>query len=559
MVRQFCTLFDINYLPRGLVMYRSLERTSPSYRLWVFCMDAETAGVLRRLDLPSLNIVSLSDLEAHNPELLSTKRDRTQVEYCWTATPAVCRYVLDVDDEATEVTYLDADLMFFSDPEPLFDELGDRATLIVPHRYAPEHRHKEPTSGTYNVEWLTFRRDPDGLAALHWWHDRCIEWCYFRWEDGKLGDQKYLDDFPRLFDRVRVLEHPGGGLAPWNVTAHHLDEQDGRVEVDGRPLVFYHYHSLRLYCPTLLARAAVALGRLRPGVPPLERPWRTNYPVGDAERQLVWEPYLHELGVAALALNASAPGALSPDETYPAVELIRAGYRLARRLAGKALHTCDWAQFLLFARTRYRDSWRDENVARQMAELTEQQLVDPDSVAPYRAFRELLIHLADDPALPQPARLLDIGAGAGAYGELVDRWTPGRFEYTGADYSEPIVAAATARWPGRTFVQQNVFDAGALDGFDVILASALLDVLADVGNALDVLLRADARWVLLHRQRIHPRRTHVEVASGYRGQRTYRSYLTRDALAAAAARHGREIVAAVDVEGDVRSFVLKRL
>ena len=76
----------------------------------------------------------------------------------------------------------------------------------------------------YNVEWVTFRRDPDGLEALNWWHDRCIEWCYQRAEDGKMGDQKYLDDWLVRFERVHVVRHPGAGLAPWNVKAHRLGE-----------------------------------------------------------------------------------------------------------------------------------------------------------------------------------------------------------------------------------------------------------------------------------------------------------------------------------------------
>ena len=212
-------------------------------------MDTATEEVLTRLGLPRLTIVPLRELERHDPELLAVKQDRTQVEYCWTATPAVCLFALDTNPELAEITYLDADLMFFSDPEVLFDEMGDNATMIVPHRYAPEHRWKEPESGTFNVEWLTFRRDPDGLEALQWWHDQCIEWCYFRVEDGKMGDQKYLDDFPTRFERVHVLEHPGGGLAPWNVTNHELGGTAGSVLVDDRPLVFFHYHSLRLYVP----------------------------------------------------------------------------------------------------------------------------------------------------------------------------------------------------------------------------------------------------------------------------------------------------------------------
>ena len=113
----------------------------------------------------------------------------------------------------------------------------------------------------------------------------------------------------------------------------------------------------------------------------------------------------------------------------------------------------------------------------------------PESVAPYMAFRELIAPL-DRPTrrLPRPARILDIGAGAGAYGELLDRWWPGRFDYVGADYSDEILALARGRWPGRTFLRKDVFEPGALDGYDIVMASALLDVLPEVEPGLDALL-----------------------------------------------------------------------
>jgi SAM-dependent methyltransferase len=232
------------------------------------------------------------------------------------------------------------------------------------------------------------------------------------------------------------------------------------------------------------------------------------------------------------------------------------GLRHVRRAADTARGSL--ARRVPGALERHRDSWRSRDVATQMLELTESQLRQADTVPPYAAFVRLLRPLLDDPGLPRPARFLDIGCGIGAYGELLDRYAPGHFDYVGADYSEEILAAARGRAPGRQFEHRDLLEPGALDGFDVVFASALLDVLPEPGPALDALLGADARLVMLHRQRISARRGHVEVVPGYRGQRTYRTTITQGELESAASAHGRRIAAVVDVERDVRSFLLER-
>ena len=246
MHREFCTLFDSNYLFKAVAMHRSLLRHCTSFTLTAFCFDDRAKATLDRLGLPNLRTVALAELEASDPELLWTKTDRTPVEYCWTATPALPLHVFRTRPDVTEVTYLDADLMFFADPEPLFAEMRDASVLITPHRFAPQFAH-HAENGIYNVQFLVFRRDDRGLEALQWWHDRCIEWCYYRLEDGKLGDQKYLDDWPERFEAVHVLQHKGGGLAPWNIAQYDLREvPGGLVMVDNDELVFFHYHRTQL-------------------------------------------------------------------------------------------------------------------------------------------------------------------------------------------------------------------------------------------------------------------------------------------------------------------------
>ncbi len=243
--REFCTLFDSGYLFKALALYDSLERHCEKFHLTALCFDEEAERMVELLSLPHLSVLPLADLERQDPGLLIAKADRNLFEYCCTTTPALPLHLLQTTPGLAEITYLDADLFFFSDPEPLFEEMGDASVLITPHRFPPYLRHYE-MNGVYNVQFMTFRRTEDGLAALRWWHERCLEWCYLRLEDGKFADQKYLDDWPERFEGVHVLRHKGGGLAPWNIDCFDLREEGGRVTVAGEPLVFFHFHRVRI-------------------------------------------------------------------------------------------------------------------------------------------------------------------------------------------------------------------------------------------------------------------------------------------------------------------------
>ena len=286
--RHFCTLFDSNYVFKAVAMHRSLLAHCGSFHLTAFCFDELAADVMRKLAPPNLSVVTLDELEAFDHELLGVKHDRTAVEYCWTATPALPRYVFAHEPDVDEVTYLDADLLFFADPQPLFDEMGDRSVLITPHRYAPEYKHHEE-NGVYNVQFMVFRREPRGLEPLEWWHDRCIEWCYYRIEDGKLGDQKYLDDWPERFDGIHVLQHKGGGLAPWNITQYNVRRDGRRTLVDEDPLVFFHYHRVKL---------------LEGGGYDWKPP---GFFISPENKELVYDPYLQALDAAVAEVRRVAP------------------------------------------------------------------------------------------------------------------------------------------------------------------------------------------------------------------------------------------------------------
>lgn len=242
-VRHYCTHFDRNYLLKGLTLYRSLERQGGDFVLHIVCLDDTTFGLLSRMNLRDVRLIRHLDFE--DAELLAVKPTRTVAEYCWTCTPSVPLYVLERDRDIDLVTYLDADLFFFSSPEAIFEEFGSASTLITEHRFAPRFSPYE-VNGKYNVQWLTFRRDEAGMAALRWWREKCIEWCFYRVEEDRMGDQKYLNSWPTRFAGVHVLQHIGAGVAPWNFSNYRIStDSKGTPCVDGVPVIFFHFHGFR--------------------------------------------------------------------------------------------------------------------------------------------------------------------------------------------------------------------------------------------------------------------------------------------------------------------------
>ena len=84
------------------------------------------------------------------------------------------------------------------------------------------------------------------MQCLQWWRKQCIEWCYDRLENGKFADQKYLEQWPKKFKGVHILQHKGAGLAPWNWSQYNLKVDNGKLTVDNQKLIFYHFQGFRI-------------------------------------------------------------------------------------------------------------------------------------------------------------------------------------------------------------------------------------------------------------------------------------------------------------------------
>ncbi len=221
-------------------------------------------------------------------------------EYCWTSTPFTILYCLQKYNLA-DCTYLDADMIFYNDPTVLIDEMGDKSVLISEHRY-PKMYDQSWYSGIYCVQFMCFKNDEAGLKVLNWWKDRCLEWCYGRLEDGKFGDQKYLDDWTTRFDCVHVMQHLGGGIAPWNLILYDFLNNPGLRLIDKKTVVaydviFFHFHSVQFFTDKKISLAG-----------PL-------YEISSDVKKLFYYPYISQLiniaeGIRLQDASLNANGAL---------------------------------------------------------------------------------------------------------------------------------------------------------------------------------------------------------------------------------------------------------
>lgn len=277
-MRHYCTLFDRNYLSRGLALHSSLMRHGDEFRLFILSLDTPTHDALSTLALPHVELIRAEILEAWDRELGTARSNRSAPEFYFTCKPVLLRYVLANFGTGDRVTYLDSDLYFFSSPGPAEREFADSAVALTPHRFPSRLAHLK-RFGEFNAGWISVSAAEEGRRFLEWWRARCVEWCRTVVEETRFGDQKYLDQAPGLFRNVVSISHPGVNAAPWNIDGLRISASRASVDIEGHSLIAFHFHGMK----------RVALHLYDSGL----HTYRAR--LTDVVRNYIFHPYMQEL------------------------------------------------------------------------------------------------------------------------------------------------------------------------------------------------------------------------------------------------------------------------
>jgi lipopolysaccharide biosynthesis glycosyltransferase len=166
----YATLFDKRYLSRGISMIESLLSFEKDAAISVLCLDLETEIAVRTLS-KTLNVSPVSLSEIGDDLVSQIRGNRTYREFCWALSSVFCIHLL--NQQNSEVIYIDADVYFFGNPKSLLEECRKGDIAAIRHRF-PERLRQYEINGIYNVQWVYFANTKIGREACAVWAKQCI-------------------------------------------------------------------------------------------------------------------------------------------------------------------------------------------------------------------------------------------------------------------------------------------------------------------------------------------------------------------------------------------------
>jgi hypothetical protein len=283
MTRHYATTAHGPYLRQLRVLVTSMRRHCEPFRLHVLAEGREVFEWCR--EQPDIEVTLLDAFLWKHEDWRADRIPGPPRNGNELACARRWRFVADLLASAGEaVTLVDSDLMFWSSPEVVFDEIGDAPLAVSPHGFAPAAEglpgvtlESHGRFGRYNGGWSYWadRRAARRMADLARECSRAID---HHWPDGRVtwGDQGALEIVQQEFG-AHVIRHTGINAAPWNANSLRLEKKDNVLLVNDKELISFHFSSLKMVGPNVIQFA------------------NAEYCVPDRFLEFVYQPYVEAL------------------------------------------------------------------------------------------------------------------------------------------------------------------------------------------------------------------------------------------------------------------------
>ena len=237
-----CTIISKNYLAFARTLTDSFLKFHPNGKVFVLLVDE-----LHNLFDPKkekFTLVNINELGIESLENFCFKY--TVLEQNTGAKAHFLKYLFE-KYQLKKLAYFDPDILFTNSLENLWKVLDKKSIVLTPHLTAPIHDDKKPTeddimrSGVYNLGFIALANTKITQDFLKWWMPHLMEAGYSDVKNGMFTDQKWIDSVPSQFDDVYIIRHSGYNVAYWNLMQRQVEIFDGKINVNGKPLYFFHF------------------------------------------------------------------------------------------------------------------------------------------------------------------------------------------------------------------------------------------------------------------------------------------------------------------------------
>lgn len=253
-MRHFCTVADSKFARHIISLNVSLYKFDNNYKLHLLCLDKEIDSIVNH---PNIIKYQIDDLLSKDNTLEFSKQnspsreamvnangmyDRAKnIQFIWSLTPYFTHYCLNNISDISDILYVDSDIYFFDNWIKIFDVAADIDIGLVEHRLPFNH-----DNGKYNVGIVYFKNNSTGKECSELWRN-CLLFPNNQYYSkyGDCGDQKYLELFPILFNRVVSFDNYFGHLAPWNLSYHQYTENSIVWMNQIQNLMYYHFSNFK--------------------------------------------------------------------------------------------------------------------------------------------------------------------------------------------------------------------------------------------------------------------------------------------------------------------------
>ncbi|WP_337104129.1 glycosyltransferase [Paenibacillus sp. YIM B09110] len=235
-----------NYLPKAMVLAKSVKETNPDIKFVVCLLERHTHPAAEAYEYFD-EIVLAKDLGFEHFEKMIFKH--SIVEASTAVKGQLFVYLWETYSEENKFVYLDPDIQVYDELVEMTEALDRHGIVLTPHLCHPEdimdavmdNELSALQHGVFNLGFLAIGRTASGEGErfIRWWASRLAMFCYDDIPRGIFTDQKWIDLAPCYFD-VYILKHPGYNVAPWNLSKRKITYTQG-FQVNGEKLRFFHY------------------------------------------------------------------------------------------------------------------------------------------------------------------------------------------------------------------------------------------------------------------------------------------------------------------------------